>query len=94
MLLMSDQEPYHGFQDIRDWQATFFRQNANTTTLIQSNAGHGSMLHRSAPQTVAGIVAWLASKGLAPADPRHDEDRDDQGDDHDDGVSSPDFDLN
>jgi pimeloyl-ACP methyl ester carboxylesterase len=94
MLLMSDQEPFHGFQDIRDWQATFFRQNANTTTLIQSNAGHASMLHRSAPQAVAGIVDWLASKGLAPADPRHDEDRDDQGDDHDDGISTPDFDLN
>ncbi len=78
----------------QDQQVAFFRANADTTTLIQPNAGHSSMFHRSAPQGVDGIVAWLASKGLAPADPRHDEDRDDQGDDHDDGLSTPDFELN
>ena len=93
LLLISDQDAFVTAAS-QDAQIAFFRQNADTTTLIQPNAGHASMFHRSAPQGVDGIVAWLTSKGLAPAFPRHDEDRDDQGDDHDDGVSTPDFSLN
>ena len=79
LLLISDHDalPTAASQNA---QIAFFQQNADATTLIQPNAGHSSMFHRSAPQAVAGIVDWLASKGLAPADPRHDEDRDDQGD--------------
>jgi len=92
LLLISDHDalPTAASQNA---QIAFFQQNADATTLIQPNAGHSSMFHRSAPQGVDGIVNWLASKGLAPADPRHDEDRDDQGDDHDDGISTPDFNL-
>ncbi len=93
LLLISDQDAFVTAAS-QNAQIAFFRQNADTTTLIQLNAGHNSMWHRSAPQGVDGIVAWLASKGLAPTDPRHDEDRDDQGDEHDDGVSTPDFSLN
>jgi pimeloyl-ACP methyl ester carboxylesterase len=93
LLLISDHDAFVNVS-AQDQQVSFFRQNADATTLIQPNAGHASMFHRTAPQAVAGIVDWLASKGLAPADPRHDEDRDDQGDDHDDGVSTPDFNLN
>ncbi len=93
MLLISDHDAFVNVAT-QDQQVSFFRQNADATTLIQPNAGHASMFHRTAPQGVDGIVHWLASKGLAPADPRHDEDRDDQGDEHDDGVSTPDFDLN
>src|SRR6267378_5713240 len=79
LLLISDHDalPTAASQNA---QIAFFQQNADATTLIQPNAGHSSMFHRSAPQGVDGIVNWLASKGLAPADPRHDEDRDDQGD--------------
>ena len=93
LLLISDHDAFVNVS-AQDQQVSFFRQNVDATTLIQPNAGHTSMWHRSAPQAVAGIVDWLASKGLAPANARHDEDRDDQGDDHDDGISTPDFDLN
>jgi pimeloyl-ACP methyl ester carboxylesterase len=93
LLLISDQDAFVTAAS-QNAQIAFFQHNADTTTLIQANAGHTSMWHRSAPQGVDGIVAWLASKGLAPADPRHDEDLDDHGDEHDDGVSTPDFDLN
>jgi len=84
LLLISDHDalPTAASQNA---QIAFFQQNADTTTLIQPNAGHDSFWHRSAPQGVDGIVNWLASKGLAPADPRHDEDLDDHGDEHDDG---------
>jgi len=93
LLLISDHDAFVNVS-AQDQQISFFRQNADTTTLIQPNAGHASMFHRTAPQGVDGIVAWLTSKGLAPANPRHDEDLDDHGDEHDDGVSTPDFDLN
>src|SRR6267378_2729042 len=79
LLLISDHDALVNVS-AQDQQVSFFRQNADATTLIQPSAGHASMFHRTAPQAVAGIVDWLASKGLAPADPRHDEDRDDQGD--------------
>ena len=92
MLLISDHDAFVNVAT-QDQQVSFFQQNADATTLIQPNAGHASMFHRTAPQGVDGIVHWLASKGLAPADPRHDEDLDDHGDEHDDGVSTPDFDL-
>jgi len=91
--LISDHDAFVNPAD-QDQQVAFFRASADTTTLIQPNAGHNSMFHRSAPQGVDGIVAWLASKGLAPDEPRHDEDRDDHGDEHDDGLSTPDVDLN
>jgi pimeloyl-ACP methyl ester carboxylesterase len=93
MLLISDNDAFVNVAG-QVTQVAFFRAHADTTTLIQSNAGHSSMFHRSASQGVDGLVAWLVSKGLAPADPRHDEDLDDHGDEHDDGVSTPDFDLN